>query len=102
MSAVDRKARKPYWRSEKASDVKIFSQDSKDLTNNRQKAYMKILLSPSFLKTVTTDEDFQQEAKQDSAQHLLYNIAITGETSGEHIKDNGWNSVWASGLDASR
>ena len=26
-------------------------------------------LSPSFLKTGTTDEDIQQEGKQDSAKH---------------------------------
>jgi hypothetical protein len=42
-------------------------------------------LSPSFLKTGTTDEDFQQEGKQDSAKHLLYSLARTGESSGEHI-----------------
>ena len=41
-------------------------------------------LFPSFLKTGTTDEDFQ-EGKQDSAKHLLYSLARTGESSGEHI-----------------
>ena len=41
--------------------------------------------SPSFLKTGTTVEDFQQEGKQDSAKHLLYSLARTGESSGEHI-----------------
>ena len=42
-------------------------------------------LSSSFLKTGTTDEDFQHEGKQDSAKHLLYSLARTGESSGEHI-----------------
>ena len=35
-------------------------------------------LSPSFLKTSTIDEDYQQEGKQDSAKHLLYSSARTG------------------------
>ena len=42
-------------------------------------------LSPSFLKTGKTDEDFQQDGKQDSAKHLLYGLARTGESPGEHI-----------------
>ena len=42
-------------------------------------------LSPSFLKSSATDEAFQQEGKQDSAKHLLYSLARTGENSGEHI-----------------
>ena len=54
----------------------------KDLTNNRKKAYRRVLsgsdLFPSFLKTGTTDEDFQQEGKEDSSKHLLYSLARTG------------------------
>ena len=42
-------------------------------------------LSSSFLKTGTTNEDFQQEGKQDSAKQLFYSLARTGECSGEHI-----------------
>ena len=42
-------------------------------------------LSPSFLKTGTTYEDFQQEGKQNSVKHLLYSLARTGEGSAEHI-----------------
>ena len=42
-------------------------------------------LSPSFLKTGTTDGDFEQEGKQDSAKYLLYILVRTGESSGEHI-----------------
>ena len=42
-------------------------------------------LSPSFLKTGTTDEDFQQERKHDSPKHLLCSLARTGESSGELI-----------------
>ena len=37
-------------------------------------------LSPSFLKTGTTDKDFQQEGKQDLCKHLLYSLARTGES----------------------
>ena len=39
----------------------------------------------SFVKTGTTDENFHQEEKQDSAKHFFYNLASTGESSGEHI-----------------
>ena len=72
---------------EKAMDVKMFSQTIiinrlKDLTNNRKKAYRTILTCIRFLKPGTTDEDFQQEGKQDSAKHLLYR---TGESFGQHI-----------------
>ena len=42
-------------------------------------------LSLSFLKTRTTDEDFQQERKQDSVKQLLYSLARTGQSSGEQI-----------------
>ena len=42
-------------------------------------------LSPTFIKTGTTDVDFQQEGKQDLAKHLLYSLATTRESSGEHI-----------------
>ena len=82
MSTVDRKAPKPILKvREKASDVKMFSRTiiNKDLTNNRKKAYRTISgsdLSPSFLKTGSTDEDFQQEGKQDSAKHLLYSLQV--------------------------
>ena len=42
-------------------------------------------LLQSFLKTGTTNEDIQQEGKLDSANHLLYSPARTGESSGEQI-----------------
>ena len=42
-------------------------------------------LSQLFLKTGTTDEDFQQEGKQNSAKHLLYSSVRTGDSSGKHI-----------------
>ena len=72
---------------EKDSDVKMFSQAIinnrlKDLTNNRKKDYRTLLpesdLSPAFLKTGTTNEEFQQDEKQDSVKHLLYSLARTG------------------------
>ena len=43
-------------------------------------------ISPSFLKTGTTDE----EGKQESAKPLLYSSARTGECSGEHILRTRW------------
>ena len=42
-------------------------------------------LTPSFFKTGTNYEDFQQEGKQDLSKHLLYSLARTGESSGEQI-----------------
>ena len=71
---------------EKASDVKMVGQTImnkrlKDLTNNRKKALRRYLPSfPSFLKTGTTDEDFQQECKQDSTK-----LIINKGNSREHI-----------------
>ena len=66
----------------------IINKRLNDLTSNRKKAYRMILtwidLSPSFLKTGTTVEDFQQEGKQDLAKNLS-TLARTGESSGEHI-----------------
>ena len=57
-------------------------------------------LSPSFLKTGTTGEE---EGKQDSAKHLLYSLARTGESSGEHIlRTMAGILTGPVGLDASR
>ena len=42
-------------------------------------------LSPSLLKTGTTNDDFQEEGKQDSVKHLLYSLARTVESAREHI-----------------
>ena len=54
----------------------IINKRLKDLTNNRKKLIGRYLpgsdLSPLFLKTGTTSEDFQQEGKQDSAKHLSF------------------------------
>ena len=42
-------------------------------------------LSQSFLKTGTTNGDFQQEGKPSQAKDLLYSLVRTGESSEEHI-----------------
>ena len=78
---------------EKAGDVRMFSHT---IINKRLKALLIIGrmltewffgsdLSPSFLKTGATNEDFQQEGKEDLAKYLLYILARTWESSEEHI-----------------
>ena len=92
---------------EKASDVKMFSQTiitkrSKIVQITGRRLIGRYLqgsdLAPSFLKTGTTDEDFQQVGKQDSAKHLLYSLAMKRKLWRTHLKYNGWNSVMASGF----
>ena len=76
--------------------------DSKIYTNNRMKVIGRYLpgsdLSPSFLKTATSDEDFQQEGKQDSSKDLLYSLASRRKFWGIHLNDNDRNSAGASGF----
>lgn len=40
--------------------------------------------SPEYLKTGTTDKDFQQAANQDAAMYLLYSFERTGVSIGAH------------------
>ena len=95
MSAAGRTARKPY----RSSEIRLVM--SRCLVKLSLIKYSKVLQiigrrligrylpgsdhSPSFLKTGTSDEGFQQEGKQDSAKHLLYSLSRTGKSSGEHI-----------------
>ena len=92
ISAVDRKARKPYRRSGKRPVMSrclaklSLIKDSKILLIIGRRLMGRYLpgsdLSPS---TGTIEEDFRQKGKQDSAKHLLCSLARTGENSGEHI-----------------